>query len=364
MATQPAANGNRRKKMSPLVKKLLKSSSRTFAIVLPQLHYPLSDWLGVAYLTARINDEVEDNPQIANEHKPILMKEINRAMRSDNPVRVESLERMLRGFDMTEEGYRNLFDNIVAVHEVIREFPPEVRDRIKFYSDEMATGFGKKSLQTIETFEDHYEYCHHAAGVWGRLITELTERVGAIPPEVKQVLLPKPELKPGVVGWRRGVNPADDYSIALQLINDTKDLDKDSAAGIRRWPSDLVRAHDLTFKDLGEIRSDNDPRLEKAYDILRAQIEDANRFIVGGTTWLREMPYDGNMVCWTLALGMAAATSRVMNSPAYFYRPESRKIDRDEVASIFQNTMMVVKEKRDPREYVTHLLSKRSEEYQ
>lgn len=347
--------------ISPVIKRHLDAASRTFALVLPMLPTPLGNYLGAAYLVARVADEFEDNPRVSKNLKYGFMREVNQAMWEDAPTRVRNLGTLLGSLETTEPGYRQLLDGLVEVHEEMRAFPDSVRDSIKRYGDEMIGGMASGRVQNIKTFDDHYRYCHYVAGVWGYLITELTQQAGYFTEQqVREKLMPKPDEWTAI-----GVNPAHDFALALQLTNDTKDLHADHQAGIHRWPSDLLKARNLSFDDLMTIDHREHPSMEKAYSVLRMQVDDARRYVKAGAVWLDALPYGpvGNRRCWGLALGMAASTLRHLNSPAFFYDPESRKMGRLEVAALDQRIIRETRAGRPLTPLMTHLLDNSARSY-
>jgi len=347
-------NGKENNCSDSMLQNLLQDSSRTFAFTLEKLPQPLSKWLRAAYLGARIIDEVEDSP-LAVDDKKHIMKRIPSIFRGAGEFEVSSLESMLRGLSEEKiQGYQKLISNISCVKSELGKFPATIQDIIRKYYDEMTEGLASRATQYIQTLEDHHRYCHYAAGTIGYMVTELTQEVGYFTvQQVRTKLMPFPD------NWKLGVNPAHDFALGLQLTNDIRDLHKDVKEGIYRYPQDLLNQESLTYEKLLNTKEEDKENLEKAYKILKPQIEDAKQYILSANTWLDELPFSpiGLRQAWGDTLAMSAATLRTINTPAFFYNEEYRKISQEEVKCIDEKTRELTEKNKTMLPFLEHLFN-------
>ena len=340
----------------PTLDELLKSSSRTFALVIPKLPEPLRTQVGTAYLVARIIDEVEDNPRIEPEKKEMMLL-VPEAI-NEGGAKIAQIKEFFSRVEPTKPEYRTLLDNPNVVHNTMKNFPETIRETIVRHCYNMAFGLSHPELGKINSIEEHHEYCHFAAGLVGYMVSELTHLSGLITQDTLSKMMPSPEIR------RRGVNSAHDFGVGLQLVNDIRDIFEDNEAGAPKWPRDLLDRREINFEQIVSLKR-GDEQTKVAYEILREQIEDARKYLDGGVKWVEFLPYEpsGMRECWGSALAFAAATCRKINTERFFYDVIYRKIKRAEIKTIQEKIEELTKQRKSVGEFVEHLFEKSAGEY-
>ncbi|MBU0760190.1 MAG: squalene/phytoene synthase family protein [Nanoarchaeota archaeon] len=343
---------------APSLQEILGAVSRTFAHTLAFLPSGIREWLTAAYLEDRVIDEIEDNPGVHQNYKDMMLR-IPSVLRRGDESEVATLSTFLKGLTPTKPEYRILLDNLPVVHSALRSFPECAQNTIEEYGIEMAIGLSSLKIREIRTLEDHHEYCHFAAGVVGFMITELMRSAGHFKDEDLRILMPRPEIR------RIGANPAHDFGVGLQLVNDIRDLHEDYVAGGSKWPSELIEAEGLTVEDLINLKADGE-NVERAYRVLQVQLGDAKDYIMQAKTWIDRLPFEQGGVrrCWINTAALAAATCRAINTPAFYYDSGSRKITRGEVLEIDKKVVGTIQRNESPSALIGHLFEKPANEYE
>lgn len=213
---------------------MLGGVSRTFALSIPELPTPLSDWVECAYLICRMIDTLEDRPPPAGWDRRQLFDQLVSALNSPKKAlaggavgKVFSPFKRLRPSDACDE----LMASGELVLRQLVSFPPSVMDAIRRCTLEMADGLRRTPLPSqgdapqvlFKTHRQLERYCHYAAGVIGVMLT----RLFAI------------ALDPTNID-RRTLHRAKRFGRGLQLTNIIKDHPADLTTGRCFIPSDTA----------------------------------------------------------------------------------------------------------------------------
>ncbi len=338
---------------------LMPKISRTFDFTLRILPQDLRDDLRVAYAFCRAIDNVEDS-SLSYRRKVDLMNKIVSVFSSGDVDSAKGLERTIGKIRQTKEGYVELMGNYSRVVGASRVLDKNVVDLIASCGRQMADGLSNPVIQNIRSIEDHHRYCHYAAGVVGDLISRDMFLKGYLSENLLGEICPIIEDNLPLIGR----SPSHDFAVALQVTNNLKDLRNDLQNGIRRWPKNLLSSNGLTFEIICDSNL-NGEKLQKAYEVLRLQIEDARSFFSSATSWVDRIPYfvkgkedsslEGIKRSWGMALAFSAATLSKIDSEKFFTDEGCRKITREEVIDLSSKVEEVVSKKGKIRDLIAKL---------
>lgn len=337
---------------------MLGEVSRTFDFTLRKLPIVAQRPLVAKYGGYRFIDTVFDDLAIPHEEKTNTANEFLDCVRTSDIQRARNLEYQVSGLKVANPGYKKLIQNTSKIVNSFGMFENQIREHFVEYAGEMVQGFSDKRLQIISSIKQHHVYCYYAAAVVGRDATADLVQLRYISKDLEKKLCPEPG------NWEVGINPTIDFGIALQLINDIRDLHDDTKNRIYRYPTDLLTANNLTYDQLNNPSTSELPR---AYNVLETQLDDAKKYILSGVTWIDALPKEpyGLRESWTDALAFSAATCSKINTQKFFTDEEYRKIKREDVIAIDSKVTQIVMNKQSPKEFIKHLLDgKAANDYQ
>ncbi|OBA26029.1 farnesyl-diphosphate farnesyltransferase [Hanseniaspora valbyensis NRRL Y-1626] len=223
---------------NPTLKKcyeLLSKTSRSFAMVIKQLHPELKDVVMIFYLILRALDTVEDDmsidskikiPLLRNFHEKLLLKDWtfdgNADTEKDKCVLVE-------------------FDQILKIYHT---FKPEYKEVLSDITLKMGNGMADYilddnfNLNGVETVKDYDLYCHYVAGLVGEGLTRLMVLAGF----AKESLLKDPN----------DMRLMESMGLFLQKVNITRDYYEDLLDKRSFWPKEIWSKYAENLKDLHE----------------------------------------------------------------------------------------------------------------
>lgn len=150
--------------------KMLKHTSRSFAVVIMELHPELRNAIMLFYLILRALDTVEDDMTIENGVKVPLLRDFYKKLDLDHwsfdgngPN--EKDRSVLVGFDTVLQEYHHLKDDY---QHVIREITEKMGNGMADYIEDE-----KFQVSGIQTVKDYDLYCHYVAGLVGDGLTQL-----------------------------------------------------------------------------------------------------------------------------------------------------------------------------------------------
>ncbi len=200
----------------------LQGVSRTYAIVVPMLPGRLADVVGLAYLTMRIVDTLEDDPRLTTQQRCERFDRLAAALEGDRQA--ASALAAPAGNTAAEQ---MLMSQAAQVFERLAALPPADRAPICTCALAMRAGVLKlmersarrrRPYPAVSDLPELREYCYYVAGVVGEMLCKLlADHLG------------QPQL-----GGRR--EEAIELGIGLQLVNILKDAGQDAAVGRRYLP--------------------------------------------------------------------------------------------------------------------------------
>jgi len=196
--------------------------SRSFAAVIRQLPEEISDVVCLFYLILRGLDSVEDDMDLSNEDKILLLREFY----------TKNFERGWRLSNVGDkEEYRDLLANYDKVIEVFLVLDEKYQNIITNICQKMGAGMADFVETEITTLEDYNLYCHYVAGLVGIGLSEL---FAASEIEGKE-LESKEEL-------------ANSMGLFLQKTNIVRDYKEDLDENRIFWPEEVWTLYSPTYK--------------------------------------------------------------------------------------------------------------------
>ncbi len=331
---------------------LIEEVSPLFAHHLQDLPHYLREWVSAGILMAKTIDEIATNPEIDRNFRQLLTNRVSELGNRDDKT-VENLRTHLGTVKPTKQRYGALLNNIPPVlHTTIQSFPVYVCNEIKRYTAAIAAELSD-GIRKIETREQHYRYCHAVGGSIGFMVANLMGLSRYLTQE--EIMGIKPDHN-----FESEKNPARDFGIALQLIDNIRNLHEDAAAGIQRWPAESLRRGGITYEKIAQLTARDKDELASAHKILREQIRDAQKYIIGAIDCIEVLPYEpeGLRICLGNTLANAGALSRIMDTKEFFYNEEKRIIKPEEIANIDRVVRAQTSSRMSLSPFITHLFRK------
>ncbi len=223
---------------------LLEKTSRTFALAIPLLPEPTSQYVGIAYLLFRIADTFEDAELWTRAQKLEALACFGHLLEHPDPAAARTAaQQWLAQAPCEHQGYLELLHKAPAVLGALWRLGEGPRRLIAEHTrrtvEGMARFTGRANEQghlQLSDLDDLKGYCYVVAGIVGEMLTEL-------------FLLGRKALAP-VRGFLRERSAR--FGEALQLVNIIKDSLADATYGRRFLPqaSDLAEIVALARHDL------------------------------------------------------------------------------------------------------------------
>ncbi len=299
-----------------LQKTLLKGVSRTFALTIPELPYPLSRIVSNGYLLCRIVDTIEDEPALSLAQKRHYCEMFAAVTKGEASAQNFSaaLYPQLSGATLIAE--RKLIKHTAEVIEILQGFSESQRKTITQCIDIMSTGMAEfqqlsnaNGLHNIAALD---RYCYYVAGVVGEMLTRLFC-----------------DYSPGIAKRDTQLMAlAVSFGQGLQMTNILKDVWDDLENGICWLPQDVFKqaGFDLQKLSPGNYQKEFGAGLEQLISIASEHLEKALQYtllIPRQETGIR------NFCLW--AIGMAVLTLRKINQHRDFTTGTQVKISRRSV---------------------------------
>src|SRR3990172_3253405 len=156
---------------------ILQGVSRTFALTIPVLPWPLSRVVSNAYLLCRIADTIEDAKDLPLSRKRKFSEQFIDVVRGAQPASIfaEALTPLLSPEASADE--RDLIAHTPTIIRITHSFNPRQRAALERCVKIMAQGMTVyQEMNVSRGLKDQAamdSYCYHVAGVVGELLTEL-----------------------------------------------------------------------------------------------------------------------------------------------------------------------------------------------
>ena len=364
------------------------TASNTFKC-LENIEGIVQDPLLLSYCFAREIDEIEDNRAFRKNEKIDLMNKLRSMLYGDRQSAID-LERRFCEVRPTEKKFEFLLHNTVRLYEAHESMPEEVKKLNRTYLGEMTIGLRSEGIRNYYNFEGYHQYCENTTGLIGNLIAK-TFRYGGIlnDKDIKKVM-PYPE------STEIGKNPAYDWGISIQVFNDIRDVIDDHKVGMHKWPKILFDKKNINYQDLIDVKETKkifddlemeiDSLIEEDYllkteknnELNRLQMkiegvegvhdemcQDASALYLKGLDFIDAIPIDKSRAKEVFGgiTAVVVATGRVVSASEFLYDESKRNITKYEFCEIFRICNKLALEKRDFREFLTHVLEKPAENY-
>ncbi len=218
--------------------------SRSFAAVIRQLPEEISDVVCLFYLILRGLDSVEDDMDLSNEAKILLLREFY----------VKNFE---QGWNLTNVGdkqeYRDLLANYDKVIEAFLVLDEKYQKIITEICKKMGDGMADFVESKITSIEDYNLYCHYVAGLVGIGLSELFAAS-----EIESRELGSKELLANSMG------------LFLQKTNIVRDYKEDLDENRIFWPEEVWTLYGPTFESFSL-----NPEKPKSLSCLNHMVNDA-----------------------------------------------------------------------------------------
>lgn len=208
----------------------LEKTSRSFSMVIQELHPDLLIPVAVFYLILRGLDTIEDDMTIELAKKEPLLRNFHNILDQ-------------KGWKFEENGPkekdRHLLMHFNYVIDEFAKIKPAYRAVIKDITDKMGNGMAsyasnaEHNVNGVDTIEDYSLYCHYVAGLVGNGLTRLFVESGL----ANTALLERPHLQESMGQF-------------LQKTNIIRDIREDWEDHRRFWPKEIWSKHVLKFDDL------------------------------------------------------------------------------------------------------------------
>ncbi|MFW5684081.1 MAG: squalene/phytoene synthase family protein [Spirochaetota bacterium] len=304
------------------VARLLRATSRTFALSIEGLPGSLREEMALAYLLFRVSDYFEDHPELSPDEKAELLALWEQTLA--NPERAGALTRRMADvpYDRSDPE-ADVAREFELLFRVLSSFDHRVQAVIVERVRETTRGMARWQLKgpRVEDEDELDDYMHHVAGLVGYLVTDLFALHFPRIAERRTRLMPL----------------AREFGLALQCVNILRGLRKDYERGWIFVPRTLCAEHGLVTTDLFRPATEH-----RAMQVVRDLAEKAERHLRNGLRYVTLIPrslHRLRLACmWPLLF--AARTIAVTRENPAVLRGEA-KITRDTVASIVRHTMVL-----------------------
>jgi farnesyl-diphosphate farnesyltransferase len=321
---------------------ILPKVSRTFALGIRMLPARLGDAVRTSYLLCRIADTIEDASGMSPERKGDLLAHFAGCLNAHAP----DCATLAAAFAQPRSDEEHLVRDSIRVLRVFGSLPPDVRDTVRPWVQEMTRGMAefaarsgpRDGLAALATVADLERYCYYVAGTVGHLLTGLFRihhrRMAAARVARLEAL-------------------ATSFGLGLQLTNIIKDVADDRRRGWSFVPSELCELSGLRPDDL------QDPSHgAQAHEVMQALIAKAKAHLHDALTYCTTLPaaaYRIRIFCLT-SLYFAVRTLRLAERDPRLLDPAHKvKITRGEVYRTVLATHVIAPFDALVRGYYLHL---------
>ena len=294
---------------------LLKDTSRTFALTIPQLPPPLRRVVSNAYLLCRIVDTIEDEPSLAGAEKRrfCTMFAAVVAGRASAAAFADELTPRLTGSAATDRGLVRMTPRVIAITHGFGAVQQEaLRECVTVMGEGMVEFQEARTVSGLTDLAELDRYCYHVAGVVGEMLTRLFC-----------------DYSPGIARHRETLMPlAISFGQGLQMTNILKDIWEDRERGACWLPQDVFREAGFDLENLSAEAGSPafGEAIGRLLGIAHAHLKDALRYTL---LIPREETAIRNFCLW--AIGMALLTLRRIDANRAFRSGNEVKISRRSV---------------------------------
>jgi len=293
---------------------LLEKVSRTFALTIPQLPSPLSDWVSNAYLLCRIADTIEDEPVLDCDTKSTLILRFLDVLSGQYASTDFSESVTSKLSDATPEAEHELLSQTPAVIAEYQQFPAQVQHILARCVTIMSEGMTHyQHVASPDGLADQAaldKYCYVVAGVVGEMLTELFIA-----------------YRPSLAAHQQDLKALSvSFGLGLQLTNILKDVWDDARRDVCWWPQSILKQRICCPPQEKQSFLETKTQL---LSVAQGHLCDALDY-----TLLLPTEEQGIRQFCLWALGMATQTLRVIQSSPDYLNGSTVKISRKTVKQV------------------------------
>jgi len=293
------------------LQELLGRSSRTFAVGIEILPSPLRGEVTVAYLLLRVSDYLEDNREIEDRDKVVLLEDWRRVLAGGDSRTL--IARLNEAQEDTPDAF--VARNAATVLRGLDRLDPGAREILARRVRESSAGMARWTERgpVFETEADLDDYMHEVAGRVGHLLTELFVLRLA-----------------GLKGVReRMMRLGREFGLALQTVNVIRGLHEDRDRGWIYVPGTFLPEPGIDVRELFDPSN-----REAAMAVLARLVDKADRHLGAARAYVREIPrrHRGVRLFCLLPLLFAVRTLALSRGNPEVLRRETKMTRRDVAA--------------------------------
>ena len=294
-------------------RELLRVASRTFAIGIERLPGVLCEATTVAYLLLRVSDYLEDNEEMQNDEKIVLLNLWVNVLREE-----ASLADLTSAFTITDTSNP---DAIVAQHTKdillhLRSLPVQVQEIIVLHVIHSTQGMARWTKQgpKVDNENDLDDYMFEVAGRVGYLVTQLFAWYSVNIRRKEKEIMPL----------------AREFGLGLQTVNVIRGLREDFERGWIYVPKNFLTRIGISQEQLFDPE-----HRQQALEILDMMTDKAERHLMQALQYVKALPWwqHGIRLGCIFPLMFAIRTLAVCRHNALVFESEA-KITRSEVKKI------------------------------
>ena len=293
--------------------KFLDQTSRSFSVIIEELHSELLVPICIFYLVLRGLDTIEDDPSITVKTKQTLLREFENIIMKDG---------WTYDGNRPEEKDREL---LVHFHHVIKEYKalkPAYKHIIKDITKIMGNGMadfchkvtlGHPDNAGVMTIAEYELYCYYVAGCVGEGLTRFFIEAQLC----NSSLLDNPTLPRSM-------------SLFLQKTNIIRDVSEDHEDNRRFWPHQIWSKYVSNFADLFKPEN-REAAIECSSEMILNALEHVKECLI----YLAGLNEQSIFNFCAVPQGMAIATLELcFRNPALFERNVSIKVSRGDACHL------------------------------
>ncbi|MCS3532962.1 squalene/phytoene synthase family protein [Chryseobacterium sp. JUb7] len=274
--------------------------SRTFALTVPELPAPLRTVVMNAYLLGRILDTIEDDTVLTLDQKFYYGQKLVKIIETKENIKEFALELAPKLAGQTRKAELELIQHLPLVIGMISAFSElqqkSIERCMRLMWNGMQNFLKRRSLNGLETMEDVNDYCYHAAGVVGEMLTELFADYS------DEIAKHSSEMQKLAISFGRG----------LQITNFLYDHWEDRQEGLCWFPRDLYKMN-LTY-----LKPENyDESYEKAQTKLASIAHENLREALQYTLLIPESEPGIRRFCYWAIILSVFALRRIEKKPSF-----------------------------------------------
>ncbi|MCY4398970.1 MAG: phytoene/squalene synthase family protein [Gemmatimonadetes bacterium] len=250
------------------LQELLVRSSRTFAVGIEILPEPLRGEITVAYLLLRVSDYLEDNQELGDDEKVVLLEEWRRVLDGSGD-RDALIDRLGEAEEDTPDAF--VARHAATVLEGLDRLASAAREILVRRVRESSGGMARWTQRgpVFRTEADLDDYMHEVAGRVGHLLTELfVLRLRGVGSEKKRMMALGRE-----------------FGLALQTVNVIRGLHEDRDRGWVYVPIAFLPAPHIPVGELFDPANQG-----AAMAVLGRLVEKADRHLAAARAYIRLIP--------------------------------------------------------------------------